>query len=225
MIYSFWYSVFYHTEELTAKISALDITLETWHYMSKFKIPTYCENESIVNIGLAGLFLNRTNFSGILKGGPLGGMEQKSKYKIDCRFNKEAIVKNIEYYSLFKDKIEVYNYDAIEFMQKKTKYKRNSKLFVYIDPPYYNKGKSLYRYYYTDSNHQELANYIKNKSFPWLISYDATPFIEDLYKKNNKINLYLDYSAKTSKKGKELLISNLKIPPIENQLCFINNTV
>ena len=216
LIYSFWYSVFNRTEELIQKIQTTPITLENWYFYSQFKNPDFCLNMDILEIGFACLFLNRTSFSGILKGGPLGGHQQTSAYTIDCRFNKDSIIKSILFCACFANRIELYNMDALEFMKQETRYRRNLKIFMYIDPPYYAKGKSLYRYYYSDDDHKILASFIKNKVFPWLISYDAAPFIEKLYKKNNKISIYLDYSAKTSKKGAELLISNLEIPPLAN---------
>lgn len=217
LIYSFWYSVLHRTNELIQRIQAEPITIDNWHFYSKFKNADFCKNQDVVDIGFAGLFLNRTSFSGILKGGPLGGHGQTSAYSIDCRFNKSSIIESIRYYSSFANNIELHNMDAIEFMKQETRYRRNLQVFMYIDPPYYEKGKSLYRYYYSDFDHQSLANFIRNKTFPWLISYDAAPYIEKLYKKSNKVALYLDYSAKTSKKGAELLISNLEIPPIAYQ--------
>ena len=67
-------------------------------------------------------------------------MKQESRYKIDCRFNKTRIIKSIEDLSQFSNQIELYNMDALDFLKEKTKYKRNKNTFVYIDPPYYNKG-------------------------------------------------------------------------------------
>ena len=92
---------------------------------------------------------------------------------------------------------------------------------MYIDPPYYKEGPGLYRYYYSDSQHKKLADFIKSKKFPWLLSYDDTPEIRKLYNRRTCINLYLDYSVKTSKKGKEILISDLEIPPMEQEKVLV----
>lgn len=216
LIYSFWYSVMNHTNEIIQMIQETEITLETWKEMSLYRNESYHVGKSIVQIGFAGLFLNRTNFSGILKANPLGGMQQKSQYKIDCRFNKQRIIKSIQELSEFSNKVEIYNMDALIFLKEKTKYKRNVNTFVYIDPPYYEKGPSLYRYYYEDKMHQELADFIKKKVYPWLVSYDDAPEIRRLYRRRQQQQIYLDYSANTRKQGEELLISNLEIPPMEN---------
>lgn len=222
LLYCFWYSVFNNTEELINLINRTEITIESWHKYAMYRDNNYIKNKSVLAIGFAGLFLNRTNFSGILKANPLGGLNQESDYKIDCRFNKNMIIKSIEDISSFKEQIDVYNLDAIEFMRTELRYKRNKRVFTYIDPPYYKQGPTLYRYFYSHNDHLELAKFIKKKTFPWLISYDDTEEIRKLYNKNTRINLYLDYSVKTSRKGKELLISNLEIPPVSKEKFNIN---
>lgn len=215
LIYNFWYSVMNHPDELVELIEDANITIDTWKEMSRYRNSDYLANKTSVQIGFAGLFLNRTNFSGILKANPLGGMDQTSQYKIDCRFNKNNIIKSIIKLSSFANCIELYNLDAISFLQTCTKYRRNKNTFVYIDPPYYDKGPSLYRFYYKDEQHQELANFIKKKAYPWLISYDDSFKIKKMYDKSKQQPIYLDYSVNTKRTAKELLISNLEIPPME----------
>ena len=217
LIYCFWVSVMEQPEALIQLIRNTDITLENWNIFAEYRNPQYISARTTLEIGFAGLFLNRTSFSGILKAGPLGGHAQNSNYSIDCRFNKDSISKSIHILSKFKDNVEIYNMDAIEFLKLKTRYKRNNKTFVYIDPPYYEKGPSLYRYFYEKNTHKTLAKFIKNKSYPWLISYDDAKEIQALYKKNTKQPIYLDYSVNTKRTAKELLISNLEIPPMEHE--------
>lgn len=217
LIYHFWYSVMHDSENLITLINETDITLENWQEFSMYRTPEYLLDKTSLQIGFAGLFLNRTNFSGILNANPLGGMKQESQYTIDCRFNKDRIIKSIRKLSSLSDRIEIYNMDAIDFLKEKTKYKRNRKTFVYIDPPYYEKGPSLYRFSYDRNMHIQLAKYIKTKSYPWLISYDDQPEIRKLYQKNQRQHVYLDYSVHTHTLGKELLLSNLEIPPAESE--------
>lgn len=215
LIYCFWVSVMEHTDELIQLIQSTDITLENWNKFSKYRDTYYIASKSTLEIGFAGLFLNRTSFSGILKAGPLGGYKQTSSYAIDCRFNKKRIINSIQELANFKNKVEIYNMDAIDFLKLKTRYKRNRKTFVYIDPPYYEKGPSLYRYYYEKNMHKSLAKFIKTKSYPWLISYDNSKEIKKLYQRSQQQHIYLDYSVNTHTQGTELLFSNLEIPPME----------
>lgn len=217
LLYHFWKAVFENTEGLIQKIEQTEISIDTWKECAKYKELSHLIDKASVEIGYAGLFLNRTNFSGILKANPIGGIEQKSDYKIDCRFNKKKVIEAIRSIAGFANRVTVSNEDAVEFMRRALKYKRNRKTFVYIDPPYYKEGPGLYRYFFTEKQHQELAEFIKTKAFPWLLSYDDVNEIRKLYNRRTCVNLYLDYSVKTSKKGKEILISNLEIPPMEQE--------
>ncbi len=221
LIYYFWQSVFFSTDELINLIQETPINLDTWEELSAYRKTENLFGKTTVEKGFAGLFLNRTNFSGILNANPLGGKQQSSQYKIDCRFNKAAIIKSIEELSKYANSIEIYNEDALSFMQNCLRYRRRNSFFVYIDPPYYKAGPELYRYYYKKQDHEVLAKYLKNKTFAWLLSYDDVPEIRDLYEKNSLINLYLDYSVRTSRKGSEILISNLEIPPLSSNIKLV----
>ena len=216
LLYNFWISVFNYTDELVQLIQNTEITVDNWREFSKYRDSAYLQGKTPVQIGFAGLYLNRTSFSGILKANPLGGLEQKSQYKIDCRFNKNKIIKSIQELAKYKDQIEVYNLEALDFMRTKLKYKRNAKTFVYIDPPYYKEGSNLYRCYYTHDQHVALAKFIITKTFPWLISYDDAEQIQKMYSGITSQKIHMDYSVHTSRTAEELLISNLKIPPLEN---------
>ncbi|MDL2250414.1 DNA adenine methylase [Lachnospiraceae bacterium OttesenSCG-928-J05] len=217
LLYFFWEAVFNHTEELIQKIQRTEISIDTWHEQKRFRDESYIIDKECVDIGFSTLFLNRTNFSGILKANPIGGLNQKSDYKIDCRFNKDKVITQIRNIAKYKSKVSISNMDALLFMKSALRYKRNRKTFVYIDPPYYKEGPGLYRYFYRESQHEELAEFIKTKTYPWLISYDDVEEIRKLYNRRKCIKLYLDYSVKTSKKGEEILISNLEIPPMCNE--------
>ena len=162
---------------------------------------------SILELGFSTLFLNRTNRSGIIKAGVIGGKKQNGNYKIDCRFNKEKLIDLIEKISSNKDRIEIYNKDAKEFIDL---IKRKKKKFFFIDPPYFKKGKDLYTNFFSENDHIELAKFIKKKlsNQPLLISYDKCPQIEALYNRYNKETILLNYSVQNKKKGEELLFSN-----------------
>lgn len=220
LIYSFWKSVFEHTEDLCTLIDETRIDIDTWNELKKYRSIEIPVSTMIPVLGFAGLFFNRTNFSGILDAGPIGGQSQEGKYKINCRFNKNRLIDIISFISLYKDRVEVVWSDAISYLKNSRDYLLTRNSFAYIDPPYYDKGKSLYRHYFENKDHCELANLLKNCNFPWLLSYDNCVFINDLYNgKNSELKrrtLYFDYSVRTSKKGKEILVSNLEIPPIEH---------
>ncbi len=61
-------------------------------------------------------FLNRTNISGVIKGGIIGGYKQLGKYKIDARFNKSDLIDRIHKIASFKHRIVVSNLDGLAFI-------------------------------------------------------------------------------------------------------------
>lgn len=125
------------------------------------------------------IFFNRTCFSGILDSGPIGGQEQKSKYTIDCRYNFSALKKKIEKcHALLKNRTQVLNMDALQFMQK-----LENQPVIYLDPPYFVKGNGLYREKMNEGAHQELASFLQ-RTKNWLLSYDDCPEIKKLYQAN-----------------------------------------
>jgi DNA adenine methylase len=218
LLYAFWKCVFKKTDDLCDKIIKTSVTIETWKKMLPYRDITVLKEKGILDIGFAGLFLNRTNFSGILNANPIGGINQKSKYDISCRFNKDKIINIIRLIATYKNVVEVHLDDAIEFMHSQQMKFISRACFAYFDPPYYEKGSKIYRHYYKNQDHIKLANFIKSLRFiDWIISYDDIPFICNLYsnKRNKYQGFFLDYScaSKVRSKGQELLISNLPLPP------------
>lgn len=218
LIYSFWHCVFNMTDDLCTLINDTPITIETWNSLIPYRKIELPVSTILLEMGFSGLFFNRTNFSGILKAGPIGGQDQDRTYKIDCRFNKDRIIHTIQHLSTFRDVVEVKWMNALNFFDEIPQPRVTEKLFFYVDPPYYLQGKKLYRKYFDQENHIELSRKLISLQYPWLLSYDKCPFISYLYgdTENNikKQSLFFDYSAGGSKKEKELLISNLELPPI-----------
>jgi DNA adenine methylase len=216
LVYAFWKSAIQKTEELCEAVMCCEITLDTWKALlpaREIKHPTKAHDIDIVSLGLAGLFFNRTNFSGIMGAGPIGGMSQSSAYKIDCRFNKESICRQIRAVGALKGRIEIKFDDALSFLRRNAEKISAGFSLVYVDPPYYAQGRKLYRYYYGDEQHVDLAEFITNQGYPWLLSYDDHPRIRELYADNRMQPIYLDYKVKSNRTAQELLISNLVIPP------------
>ncbi|MBS4095821.1 MAG: DNA adenine methylase [Sulfuricella sp.] len=215
LIYAFWHTVLFDPDGLCSAIEDLEITIETWRDFQRYRVILEPENSqfTLSELGLAGLFFNRTNFSGIIGAGPIGGRNQSSKYCIDCRFNKPRLIEQIQSVSSYSDLIDLHYGDAIGFMRHYAEKISTGFNFVYIDPPYYSQGKKLYRYFYEDQHHIDLARFIGEQGYPWLVSYDDHPRIHELYAQNRIQPIYLDYNVKSSRRATELLISNIEIPP------------
>jgi DNA adenine methylase len=215
LIYAFWWCVANQFDDLCSAIEAAPVTLETWKTLLPLReIDNPAASDySLLQIGLAGLFFNRTNFSGVIGAGPIGGMSQQSKYKIDCRFNKQSILTSLESLRPFANRIKVCFADSLSWLETESKSLQTTGSFVYVDPPYYDQGRKLYRYYFSDNQHLELANQLTTANYPWLLSYDNVPFIRNLYAGSKLQPIYLDYRVKTSRLAQEIVVSNLEIPP------------
>jgi DNA adenine methylase len=215
LVFAFWHSVFNETAAFCFAIEACPVTLETWHDLQQTRaIDDPRESPySLLQLGLAGLFFNRTNFSGIIGAGPIGGQTQASAYKIDCRFNKTALVRQIRAAAALAPRVSVRFGDAIAFLRKNAAKISSGFSFVYVDPPYYSQGRKLYRHHYADADHAALATYMKAQGYPWLVSYDDHPRIRELYANAKMQPIYLDYKVKSTRTARELVISNLVIPP------------
>ena len=204
-IYAFWKAVFHRSEDLIEKIYSTPITIKEWK--KQRTVYEKCDRRSWFKIAFSTLFLNRTNFSGIIKGGPIGGISQNGKYKLDCRFPKERLACIISEISKFRDCIEIYNLDA-KCLIKEVLSKRQDGIFVNFDPPYVKKGKSLYTNFYKEEDHKVLRRCIEeNLTCDWIMTYDDDPLIRDIYDKNFLFAFNLDYSANKHVLGTELFIS------------------
>lgn len=200
-IYSFWRSAIFDSEKFIKKIFSTPITITEW----KKQRAVYTNlNSRRFDLGFATFFLNRTNISGILDGGPIGGLDQKGKWKIDARFNKEGLAKKINQLGLYKNRISVSRKDGLELIGE---YLNKKNTFIYLDPPYYERGASLYLNHYKKENHEALAKELnKNPEAFWLLTYDNKTQIKSLYPKRKIQGFSLHYSAYESRKGKEILI-------------------
>lgn len=217
-IYAFWYSILNKTEKFCQKIRDIEINMEEWQKQKQ--IQENIEKYSLFQIGFSTFFLNRTNRSGILKGGVIGGKYQSSKYKIDARFNKENLITRINRIALYKDRIKLFNLDAIEFINIISN-ELSSNSILYMDPPYYRKGEGLYENHYEHEDHVHISRYIReNISTNWLLTYDNVPIIKKLYEDFRFFEYSLSYSASRHYSGSELMIfsNQLSIPHINNPI-------
>lgn len=212
-IHAFWYSILNHTEQFIEKIINTSVTVDEWR--NQKNIYNNIDKYSILEVGFSAFFLNRCNRSGVLKGGLIGGYEQKGNWKIDARFNKQDLIKRIEKIALYKDKIKLYNEDTAELLENNKDAFRNC--ILYLDPPYYEKGYQLYKNHYKPSDHEKVSALVKELNCYWVVSYDNVKPIVTLYKNIKKRVFNISYSAGKNRSGKEVMFfsKNLKVPKRE----------
>jgi len=207
-VYSFWHSVINETDALCQLIQDTPVTMDTWYQQKK--IQNSADSVSILDLGFSTFFLNRTNRSGIIWAGVIGGKKQDGNYKLDARYNKKKLINRIEKIAFHKNKIEIYNQDALKFINTVVP-TMNSKTLIYLDPPYYHKGAGLYTHHYNHNDHVYIAEAIANINLKWLVSYDNTHQIREIYKNYKSVIYSLSYSTQDRYSGSEIVFFSPKL--------------
>jgi DNA adenine methylase len=210
-IFAFWKSVLENTNDLCRKIRDVPMDLETWKRQRS--IVDNPQDHSSLDLGFAAFYLNRTNRSGILMGGLIGGKDQTGPWKMDARFNREALCLKVEAISCYSNQVSLHNLDAEVLLNTVVK-KLPSKSLVYFDPPYYVKAQRLYRDHYKHADHERLAAKIGKLKTPWVVSYDDVEEIRTMYAEHRRLRYKLSYSAGARYAGAEVLFTSpgLKLP-------------
>lgn len=206
-IYCFWKSILDFNKEFCEMINSVNIDLVEREIQKKIQkdkdILDLTKKSDILKLGFSTFFLNRVNRSGIIRAGVIGGIEQNGNYKMDCRFNKNNLIERIKEINKYKKKIEFYNLDAIDFLKK---IENKKKIFIFFDPPYFQKGKDLYTNFYMIEDHINLAKHISNLKQDWITTYDNTEEIKEIYSEFQIKEFDILYSLEKKRKAKEILI-------------------
>ena len=208
-IWSFWHSILNQTDSLVHLIEQSEVTVETWQQQRR----TFMQQDASdpLTLGFAAFFLNRTNRSGIIKGaGVIGGLAQKGNYKIDCRFNRQNLIERIRRVAKYKGRIQLTRLDALEFIRLADETLPQRSL-LFIDPPYFNKGSSLYTSFYLSKDHAVLAEEIQRLKRPWIVTYDNVPEINVLYNPQRRYSFNVNYSVQTKRTATELLVASPQV--------------
>ncbi len=216
-IYAFWFSVLNNTKRLCEKIEKAELTIDEWRRQKS--IQANKEKVGLLDLGFSTFYLNRTNRSGIINAGVIGGIEQNGNYLMSCRFNKEDLIQRIKNIAKYKKNIRLYKMDAIKLIDKIQKESENENVVFYFDPPYYLKASTLYMNHYEDKNHKKVSDKIKSiEDIKWIVSYDNVPEIQELYSDCPKKEFSFKHTAYESRVGREILFfsSNVVQPKIEN---------
>ena len=203
-IWSFWKAILTETNRFVEAIRTVPLTIEEWS-----KQRNICLNQKhkySFELGFATFYMNRTNRSGIIKGGIIGGQEQSGRWKMNARFNREDLAKRIQEIAARKDDIKLYNKDIKSFITKYVPLYEDNAL-IYFDPPYFNKGKQLYMNFFRFKDHKRIESIIReNVNCDWIITYDVAPEIESIYTAYSMSLYDLNYSVSKKCKASELMI-------------------
>lgn len=205
-VHAFWTQVVHHNASFAAWIAEVPLTLEEWRRQRAVYRSRTTDRAAL---GRAFFYLNRTNRSGVLNAGVIGGQAQSGTYKIDARFNRETLVDRVRAIGDLGDAIEVSALDGRTVIQAHSRRKTS---FLYIDPPYVHAGSQLYLNAFEARDHQALAETVgRVRGAHWLMTYDESPFIARLYAGHFQGRLALTYSARYPGKASELLVASQSV--------------
>lgn len=211
-IWAFWYCVLNETKEIVKLVDHTPVTINEWHRQQE--IQRKPDVADVLELGFSTFFLNRTNRSGVIKGaGVIGGLSQRGNYKIDCRFNRDELIRRIRRVEKYKSRIHLTNLDAIPFLRE-TERKLPEDTFYCIDPPYFTKGSSLYTNFYGPNEHKIVAKAVLKLKKKWIVTYDHAAEIKAIYSQRRQFTFDINYSIQTKRVGSELLIASkgLRLP-------------
>lgn len=204
-LYCFWQTLKTQNKALIDEIKRTRQTHTNGRELYEKLLARRGENLSDFQRAVDFFVLNRITFSGVVD---CGGYSQKA---YESRFTPSSIerLKNMD--SILRN-FTFSNQSYESLLQNNGK-----RVFIFLDPPYFSASKSkLYGKkgdLHANFNHERLCEHLKNTKHRFLLTYDDSEFIKELYKDFYKLKYTLQYGMNNFKqtkanKGQELLISN-----------------
>lgn len=203
-VFAFWSSVRNEPAEFSRRISTVPLNLTEWDRQRA--IYKAADSRDPFALGFAFFYLNRTNRSGVLNAGVIGGKKQAGTYRIDARFNRPELARKVSEIGNVADQIQLTFDDGRKCVQH---WAPQPNTFLYVDPPYVEAGGSLYLNSFDDRDHTVLARALAdNSEHRWLLTYDDAPLVRSLYATMDPFEFELHYSAHRVGRAQELLITS-----------------
>lgn len=198
---AFWRAVFHATEDFARLIETEDISIGAWH-KHHGTYAARAESDDDLRLGFATFFLNRTNRSGILSARPIGGLQQTGAWKIDARFNRDALAWRVRELGNYRNRVTVTEEDGVRLVERFL----DKVHFVYADPPYLQRGSDLYLNALTWEDHQRLAKALRRARSRWMLTYDEDPRVHALYPTQRRVAFSIAHTAAEPHVGRELAV-------------------
>lgn len=206
-LYEFWEATQNNIDKLIQQIYHWKNQFSEGKELHKFL------NENKVNfndieIAAAFFIYNRITFSGTTESGGYSDMAFKERFT-------ESSIERLENLSSILSNTTITNYDYEQVIEAK-----GDNVFIFLDPPYYSATKSaLYGKngnLHKQFDHQRFADVMRNCQHKWLITYDDSDYIRNLFDFAHISEFNLIYGMRnvrsdkiiSNQKGKEIFISN-----------------
>lgn len=216
-IHACWKSMVKESDLFLGLLERTPLTIEEWKNQREIYRRRHDAGVDPLALGFATFYLNRTSRSGVLGAGVIGGFAQSGSYKIDARLNKEVLRRRIEKLAELSGKIRVTKQDGAARLRD---YLPKDNVFAYVDPPYVEKGGSLYMSAFKENDHRDLAKVLNgHANTNWVLTYDVADLIKSLYKAREVSEFQLLYSAHLRRAKGELKRTSA------SELMVLSNTV
>lgn len=204
-VYLFWRAVLEQPEAFCRRIWEVELSVDEWKRQRE--VFRAANDAEAFEIGFATFYLNRTNRSGVLNGGMIGGYAQAGADGLSARFNRAELTARVQRLARQAGRIEVTNLDALQLLAGYRQSKPGQSVLLYIDPPYFAKGRDLYYDYYRPEDHAALRDAVDSlpAQVNWVVSYDNVPEIRALYGRRRRIEYDLSYSVRNGRSGREVM--------------------
>lgn len=205
-LYCLWFAVQHEPDELIQKIANAQFCATLF---SEYKSQDGSEKFDPVECGFRKLAMHQMSFSGLgaMAGGPIGGARQDNQqYDIYARWNAPNQIMHVRerHATMSRLRVTLHNKDFAEVIAEAD----SPRVMFYLDPPYYAKGAELYVHSFTNDDHVRLRNALNGLKGSFLLSYDDHPWIRELYRGFEVLEINKTNTINTVRKNREILIKN-----------------
>lgn len=213
-----WNAVIHEPDRLCSLIDGFTPSVDAYNEFKSFLKGYKASGDDYVEAGFKKMALHQMSYSGLgtKSGGPIGGKEQKSEYDVGCRWSPDNLKVQIRRIQtrLKQKEVRGSHVSSLDFEYLITD---PAPCFIYLDPPYWDKGDELYEHPFTEADHRRLAKALKKTGHPWVLSYDDVKPVRKLYKGCSFKEINFPYTINGVRNKGEILITPEKYAYILNE--------